>query len=138
MKTRSLYLVIFILVITTLVILVYIKNKILEIKPLVINGPTKSLGQVYPSAQSSGPVFYHKEAVTVIRKATGKVKIGSGDDKNEIFDYQDKQDFSSRPGTASATAEAQEVTKDSGVSIQGKYPDEEKVKEMNSQGIVIY
>jgi hypothetical protein len=134
MKTKALYVIVFVLAITIILTLIYTRSKVLE-----LNLPQAEVGQSEVITQSVEPVFFHKEAITIIKPAQGKQAIISELDKTE--DIKDQQDLglsSESTSVAKGEANSQDAEETAGVTRLGKYPTNEEMKEMNSQGIVMY
>jgi hypothetical protein len=135
MKTKALYTVIFILAVIIIFALIYSKKKIAEINPPVaVSGEIQAQTRQQPGAittQSVEPVFFHKQAVTIVKPAQKKKEVAV--DKTQDLS---SPIASSSLANGSGVGDTKEVT--AGVTKLGKYPTKEEVKEMNSKGIIIY
>jgi hypothetical protein len=137
MKTK-----IFIIIILTavaLVAIIYDRKNIPEISKSVVkedNAITQSIETVTINAS---PVSY-KQAITVLRTPQKVEKVVP-----EANDAQNSQNMksptvSSRQNSSVVNVSTSDIDSQepAGVTILGKYPTKEEVKEMNSRGIVIY
>ena len=138
MKTKTLYLITFLLAVFIIFTLIYSKSKISELNQSVPAGIRVEAREERGVNESAEPVFFHKEAITVIKPAQGKESPATELDK--INDFKDQQDLalSSKIPAASGGSKDQGTEKAAGVTTSGKYPPKEKIQELNSQGIIIY
>lgn len=139
MKTKTLYLIVFLLAVVIIYALIYTRSKISELNPSVSEVTQVELLQRDGVAQSPEPIFFHKEAVTIIKPAQGKKSALSDSDSTK--DIKDKQntDISLRITSLTGKGDnSQDTEEAAGVTRLGKYPTKEEIKEMNSKGIVMY
>lgn len=138
MKTRTLYIVVFVLVVITILALFYTKEKVSELTPQLSKVSQEEINGQEAFDQPAGPIFFHKQAITVVKPAQGRKTSALELDK--VIDIEDQQESiipsqsSPAVGEAADSRAAQEAA---GVT-RGKYPTLEEVKEMNSKGIVMY
>ena len=140
MKTKMLYAVIFVLAVIIMLTLIYTRGKITELNPLMPEIVQVEVKQPEGITPSSEPVFFSKQAITVIKPAQGKqVTVSELDEKKDLQNQQESglvsQSSSAASGEAANTQNAGEAA---GVTRLGKYPTKEEMKEMNSKGIVMY
>lgn len=138
MKIKNLYAIIFILAVIIIITLIYSKNKIRELNqpmPGVILAEVKQPGT---ASESVEPVFFSKQAISIIKPAQERQAAVS--ELNKVEDIKEGQDpgLSSRNTSLRGEANSQNVEEVAGVAVLGKYPTKEEVKEMNSKGIVMY
>jgi hypothetical protein len=139
MKTKMLYLIIFLLVVIMILTLIYTKGKISELNQPVAESIRVEVAEKERINESTGPVLFHKEAVTVVKPATGR-RTGaseSGKVREGIEDYQEPIIVSQDSSAVGGGDNIQGAGEAAGVT-RGKYPTKEEVKEMNSRGVVMY
>ena len=139
MKTKTLYAIVFILTVIIILTLIYSKGKITEFNQLTTKESQAEVRNPEVTAQSIEPVFFHKEAITIIKPAQGQQSIVAELDKTKnIEDQQDSSLSSKNTSIAGGGTNAQDTEETAGTTRLGKYPTKEEVKEMNSKGIVMY
>ncbi|MFA5287332.1 MAG: hypothetical protein WC394_03555 [Candidatus Omnitrophota bacterium] len=140
MKTKTLYAIVFILAVIIMLALIYGKSKIAELNQPALKESQVEVKEPEAITQSPEPVFFHKEAVTIIKPAQGKQSAVSEIDKVEDIKDQQDSDLSLQNTSAEGgRTNGQDTEEAAGVTRLGdKYPTKEEVKEMNSKGIVMY
>lgn len=138
MKTKTLYVIVFVLAVIIVLTLIYTRSKISELNPSISEGVQVEVKQPEAITPSLEPVFFHKEAITIVKPAQGKQAIVSESDKTKDIKEQQDLTLSSRSSSSAGGGANQDTEEAAGVTRSGKYPTKEEVKEMNSKGIVMY
>ncbi len=140
MKTKTLYIIIFVLAVIIVLTMIYSKSKISELNPPIITESQVEVRQPEAVTQSTEPVFFSKQAITIIKPAQQKQQAAFETDKIKDLQYPQGSNYSSGENpVASGSANSQDTAGvAAGVTKSGKYPTKEEVKEMNSKGIVSY
>ncbi|PIP18998.1 MAG: hypothetical protein COT38_00950 [Candidatus Omnitrophica bacterium CG08_land_8_20_14_0_20_41_16] len=142
MKTKTLYAIVFILAIIIILTFIYSKGKVSELNQPMPKAIQIEARQPEVTTQSTEPVFFHKQAITVIKPAQKKQQVVSEADKTQGLKYP--QDLNSSSVQSSSLSSGGANSQDAGeaaaagITRPGKYPTKEEVKEMNSKGIVMY
>ncbi len=141
MKTRTLYLIIFVLAVIIIVTLIYTKSKISELNPPILEVTQVEVKQPEAITQSAGPVFFYKEAIRIVKPGQGRPRALPELNKTEEI-IKDQKDLGLSPQSSSLTggggSDSQSTEEAAGITRLGKYPTPEETKEMNSKGIVMY
>lgn len=143
MKTKTLYIIIFILAVIIILFVKYSKDKISEINPPVVQESQVETRQPEAMTQSAAvePVFFSQQAVTVIKPAQKKQQAVSEIDTAQDIQYSRSSRSSGQSSSVASGGDSSQdtdKTTDAGVTRSGKYPTKEEMKEMNSRGIVMY
>ena len=141
MKTKTLYAIVFILAIIIVLTIIYSKSKISELNPSMPKENQVEVRQQEAVTQAVEPVFFHKQAITIIKPAQQRQPVISEADKAQDLQYPQSlsSSFGQSPSMSSGSSSSAETEGSAaGVTRVGKYPTEEEAKEMNSKGIVMY
>ena len=140
MKTKTLYFIIFLLAVIMIFALIYTKGKVSELNQQMPESTRAEVSEQGRIIESTGPVFFHKEAVTVIKPAQGKKDVAMGLDNkaNDTIEQQNTEISSLSASQASGGAKSKDNEEAAGVTRLGKYPTKEELNEMNAKGIIIY
>jgi hypothetical protein len=139
MKTKTLYVIVFVLAIIVVLTLIYTRSKISELNPPIPEGVRVEVEQPEAITQFTEPVFFHKQAVTIIKPAQKREAAVLKLDKTEnIKNAQNPSLVASKASALGGEVDSQDVEEAAGVTRLGKYPTKEEVKDMNSKGIVMY
>ena len=139
MKTRNLYLIIFVLAVIVIINLIYSRNKISELNLPSAKEVQVETRQSEITVESTAPIFFQKQAITIVKPAKKRENVTSGID--DIQEFKKKQKLgSSEQSTfvSNSGGNSQDSELSAGVTLSGKYPTQEETKEMNSKGIVMY
>ncbi len=141
MKTKTLYFIIFLLAVIMIFALIYTRGKVSELNQQVPKSTRVEVSEQGRIIESTGPVFFHKEAVTVIKPAQGKkdAVMGLDNKTNDTIEQQNTEISSLSASQASGGgAKSKDSEEAAGVTRLGKYPTKEELNEMNAKGIIIY
>jgi len=121
---------------------VYNSKKVRETDQLVPNKIKTEAEQLQVITQSTEPVEFFKDAITLIKSAPKIETAVPGVIKKDEINYASNDvsvvgmTSSSSSGGYSSSEEGEESA--AGITRTGKYPSNESVREMNSKGIVMY
>ena len=139
MKTKTLYFIIFLLAVIMAFALIYTRGKISELNQ---QSPESTRAEVSEQGRINGstsPVFFHKEAITVIKPAQGRKAVVAGLDKEiDVLERKNMDTSSLSASQASGDVKSKNSEEAAGVTRLGKYPTKEELNEMNAKGIVMY
>ncbi len=139
MKTKTLYIIILLLAVIIIFIVIYTKGKISELNPPISEVTQVEVLQPERVTQSTEPIFFHREAITIIKPAQGKkAALLESDDIKDIKDQQNVDISLRSTSVGDGGVDNQDTEEVAGVSRLGKYPTKEEIKEMNSKGIIMY
>ena len=140
MKTKTLYFIIFLLAVIMVFALIYTKAKVSELNQQVPESTRVEVSEQGRINETTGPVFFHKEAITVIKPAQGKKDVAMRLDNktNDTTEQQNTEISSLSASQASGGAKSKDSEEAAGVTRLGKYPAKEELDEMNAKGIIIY
>ena len=137
MKTKTLYIIVFILIAIVLIAIIYDKKKIPDVNLPVVKVNSEVAAPLEVATVNTQIVPYN-QAITVISAPQKKEQVIPKVDNaqnTQSSTVSSKQDSS----LANASASNKDVqAAPAGVTILGKYPTKEETKEMNAKGIVIY
>jgi hypothetical protein len=140
MKTKTLYFIIFLLAIIMIFALIYTKAKVSELNQQVPESIRVEVSEQGSINETTGPVFFHKEAITVVKPAQGRKAAVAGLDKEiDTLERENTEISSLSASQASGGVKSKDSSEEAaGVTRLGKYPTKEEINEMNAKGIIIY
>ena len=139
MKTKTLYFIIFLLAIIMIFALIYTKAKVSELNQQVPESIRVEVSEQGSINETTGPVFFHKEAITVVKPAQGRKAAVAGLDKEiDTLERENTEISSLSTSQASGGVKSKNSEEAAGVTRLGKYPTKEEINEMNAKGIIIY
>jgi hypothetical protein len=139
MKTKTLYFIIFLLAVIMIFALMYTKTKVSELNQQVPESIRVEVSDQGGINETTGPVFFHKEAITVVKPAQGRKAAVAGLDKEiDTLERENTEISSLSASQASGGVKSKNSEEAAGVTRLGKYPTKEEINEMNAKGIIIY
>ena len=139
MKTKTLYFIIFLLAVIMIFALMYTKVKVSELNQQVPESIRVEVSEQGSINETTGPVFFHKEAITVVKPAQGRKAAVAGLDKEiDTLERENTEISSLSASQASGGVKSKNSEEAAGVTRLGKYPTKEEINEMNAKGIIIY
>jgi len=120
--------------------LIYTKAKVSELNQQVPESIRVEVSEQGSINETTGPVFFHKEAITVVKPAQGRKAAVAGLDKEiDTLERENTEISSLSASQASGGVKSKDSSEEAaGVTRLGKYPTKEEINEMNAKGIIIY
>lgn len=139
MKIKTLYIIVFILAAIALIAIIYDRKNISEINQLVAKENSEVIAPKETATVNTRSVTYN-QVVTILSTPQKTKRVVF--EANNVQSPQNTQSPTVSPKQNSSLVNASvsntNVQEPAGVTILSKYPTKEKIKEMNSSGIVIY